>query len=464
MSQTLTQFAAGAVSMERSGADVCAFADSGAISPAFFAEYVTWGWVVPVLKEISPEESAIQVPSIAVSVLERNRDSLSAVTPSSVSTGGKVPRRRFQLGTIVVKSGRWYGVYRIDVLNQDGTFEREQIWQALGLVTEQSKRAARRQFQPYLDKVNAEAVKMPPKSGFTFSELVAEWDVKVSGNLAGSTTRAAKSHLRAHLLPQLGNLDLSEITTKTVQGFVAYLAKDGRSRKTVENVLLTLSTLLRTARAWNYRVGDFRFADLTLPREGVRDDARCFTDEEVRKIIVNASEPLATIVAITAVLGLRIGETLALRKSDVDFTKHVIRIRQSVDAATRKVGAVKSKASRADLPMPTELETRLRDHLRRQDSESELLFINKRGRAFSANKLREKYLHPLLEKLKIPRGGFHALRHGAASALLAEGATPAVVQRQLRHSDPRITIGIYGHVVGDEQRNIVQNRSARLVN
>ena len=61
-------------------------------------------------------------------------------------------------------------------------------------------------------------------------------------------------------------------------------------------------------------------------------------------------------------------------------------------------------------------------------------------------------------------GGFHSLRHGAASSLLADGATPAVVQRQLRHSVARITLGIYGHVVGDEQRSAVQNRSTRLVN
>jgi hypothetical protein len=53
---------------------------------------------------------------------------------------------------------------------------------------------------------------------------------------------------------------------------------------------------------------------------------------------------------------------------------------------------------------------------------------------------------------------------GAASSLLADGATPAVVQRQLRHSDARITLGIYGHVIGDEQRDAVQTRSKRLVN
>ena len=72
-------------------------------------------------------------------------------------------------------------------------------------------------------------------------------------------------------------------------------------------------------------------------------------------------------------------------------------------------------------------------------------------------------MHPLLKRLGIPRGGFHAIRHGVASALLADGATPAVVQKQLRHSDAKITLGIYGHVVGDQQRTAVENRSARLV-
>lgn len=354
-------------------------------------------------------------------------------------------------------------MYRADVLQADGTFKREQCWQPLGLVSEQSERAAWKQFQPYLDRVNDAAKKLPPKSGLTLSELVGEWRRDVAVNLKGTTVRAAESHLRAHIVPKLGGLLLTEITTRAVQGFVAYLAGGGRSRKTAENVLLTLSSLLRTARAWGYSCGDFRFADLTLPREGVRKEPRCFTDEEVQKIITNSPEPLGTIVAVTAVLGLRIGETLALRRSDVDFAKHVIRIRQSVDAATRTVGAVKSKASSADLPMSNELEARLRAHLQRHDGQGDLLFVNRRGRPLSANKLREKQLHPLLDALKIPRGGFHSMRHGAASSLLADGATPAVVQRQLRHSDARITLGIYGHVVGDEQRTAVQNRSTRLV-
>jgi integrase len=255
---------------------------------------------------------------------------------------------------------------------------------------------------------------------------------------------------------------LTEINTKAVQAFVAHLATGGRSRKTVENVLLTLSSILRKAKAWDFTCGSFSLADITLPREGVKKEQRCFTDEEIGKILAAAPEPFGTILALTSVLGLRIGEVLALRVSDVDFTRKIVRVRQSIDAATRKVQAVKSSASSADVPMPSQLEARVRKHLQTHDGKTDLLFINRRGRPYSANKLRAKVLHPLLEKLGIPRGGFHSMRHGAASALLADGATPAVVQKQLRHSDPRITLGVYAHVIGDQQRSAVENRSARI--
>ena len=331
----------------------------------------------------------------------------------------------------------------------------------LGPVSSLSERAAWKLFQPYLDRVNANA-KLPPKSGLTLAQFVEEWRQTVAVNLKGSTTRAAESHLRAHIIPKLGSLPLTEINTKAVQSFVAYLATGGRSRKTVENVLLTLSSILRVAKSWDYACGSFKLADITMPREGVKKEQRCFTDEEMGKIIAAAPKPFDSILAVTSVLGLRIGEVLALRVSDLDFTRKIVRVRQTVDAATRNVQAVKSQASSADVPMPSQLEVRLRAHLKKHDGKSELLFVNRRGRPFSANKLREKRLHPLLVKLGIPRGGFHSMRHGAASALLADGATPAVVQKQLRHSDPRITLGIYGHVVGNQQRDAVENRSARI--
>jgi hypothetical protein len=69
--------------------------------------------------------------------------------------------------------------------------------------------------------------------------------------------------------------------------------------------------------------------------------------------------------------------------------------------------------------------------------------------------------HPLLDRLAIPRGGFHSMRHGAASALLADGVTPAVVKKQLRQFRCSYNAWNYGHAVGDQQRDAVEQRSLR---
>ena len=72
------------------------------------------------------------------------------------------------------------------------------------------------------------------------------------------------------------------------------------------------------------------------------------------------------------------------------------------------------------------------------------------------------HLYPLLDELGIQRKGLHAFRHGLASLFLSSGASPTVTQAQLGHTDPRITLGIYAHLVGDEQREAA-NRVAGML-
>jgi hypothetical protein len=118
----------------------------------------------------------------------------------------------------------------------------------LGPISSLSERAARKMLQPYLDRANV-AAKLPPKSGTTLEEFVQEWRSSVAVNLKGSSRRAAESHLRAHVIPKLGGLPLTEINAKAVQHFVAYLATGGRSKQMVEDVLLTLTSIAVTLSA-----------------------------------------------------------------------------------------------------------------------------------------------------------------------------------------------------------------------
>jgi integrase len=379
----------------------------------------------------------------------------ASATPSAMSTGRRtVPQRRFQRGCLVKRGEKWVGLFRQDVRQSDGMIKRMQRGITLGDIAQMSHRAALAAFQPYLDGVNA-FVPATPKVGRTVDEVIKEWRKHIAGSLKPSTMRAAESHIRHHILPRLGQKRLTELGTKTLQSFATDLSVGERTRKTIENILLTLSSVLRTARSWGYSAPEVSMSDLALPRVAISKESPFLSADQMQQVIEAADEPFATLLTVLSMTGLRIGEALGLLVSDLDFRKRVIQIRRSVYMGILQT--TKSRASIADLPMPAALESRLKDFLvsKWRQNETGLLFCNRNDKPYSANKLREKKLHPILDTLKIPRCGFHAIRHGVASELIDSGAPLTVVQAQMRHSDARITLGRYGHVVGDSQRNAV---------
>ncbi len=122
-----------------------------------------------------------------------------------------------------------------------------------------------------------------------------------------------------------------------------------------------------------------------------------------------------------------------------------------------RVQTLKSRSSRADVAMPELLVAMITEYLTTWKANPEgFLFLNRNGRPYAANKVVEYGLWPVLDKLKLPRGGMHAFRHAHASLLMDVGAPATVTREQMRHSDARITLGVYGHVIGDAQREAVE--------
>jgi integrase len=387
---------------------------------------------------------------------------LLSATPSIAGTKrGPVPKRRFQRGTFVKRADNWVGMWRVDTLQPDGTTKREQRCQTfLGL----SERAARAAFQPILDAVNAANHATPPvpKTSDTVKKAVEEWREHAAASLKPSTRRSAESHLRRHILPLLGGSPLADLTIKRMQTFATTLAAGKRTAKTIENILLTLSSILGSARKWGYKVPEVSLSDLSVPQK-VKAKPRCYNADEMKRIVSSADEPLGTICFVLCCTGMRIGELLALRLEDLDFERQLIHVRSSVFAG--RLGTPKSGASMAPLPMPPALAIRLKEFLASKQFRQNnlgLVFANRRLRPFSANKLREKKLRPLLTSLGIPLAGFHAFRHGVATTLIDRGASITTVGAQLRHSDPRITLGLYAHVVPQSQRDVVAGLASAI--
>ncbi len=365
-------------------------------------------------------------------------------------------RRRYQKGRVFLRGKTrmvWVGRWREDIVQQDGTIRRIHRSAVLGTKAEiLTKRIAQRRLELTLGPINSPDYR--PGRLATVEDFSEKWRREVLSQRKLSTVQAAVSHLRCHINPQLGRLRMDELDQERQQTFVTHLSQTA-SRKTVLNVLGTLSSMLVTARKWGYVCGAVKVSELALPDEGVKPEARFFTPEQVRQIIALAQQPFRTMFCVVAMTGIRSGELLALTVDDLDFAARRIFIRRSVNSG--KIQSVKSKASQRPLPMPEPLTSILEEYLENwRENPARWLFPNRRNKPYGADKVVMSKLWPVLDRLGIPHCGLHAFRHTHASLLLDVGAPPQVAQAQLRHSDPRITLGIYSHVIGDSQRSAVE--------
>jgi integrase len=371
-------------------------------------------------------------------------------------------RRRFQTGRLFLrgkKTPRWVGRWREDTITPGGSVSRIEKSAILGTKAElPTRRLAARRLELLLARVNAPSYR--PVRIASLAVFAERWKAEVLAQRKPSTRNAAESHLRVHILPELGAMNLDQIGREYQQVFATRLSKIA-SRKTVLNVLGTLSSMLKKAKEWGYVCEGVEFDRLALPEASIGTVPRFFSADEARRIIEAAPEPFSTMFATLAMTGIRSGELLGLQLDDLDFERRLIFIRRS--AWYGRLQTLKSKASRGTLPMPEPLTAMLKNYLETwKPNPMRLLFSNQIGRPMSANKVVQRKLWPILDALKIPRCGLHAFRHTHSSLLVEGGAPVSVAQAQLRHADPRITLGVYSHVVGDSQRNAVEKLAAIL--
>jgi len=352
-----------------------------------------------------------------------------------------------------LRGDTWSVRFREDMIQPDGSFGRKTVRVAVGTLREfPTRKLARRRADEIVSRVNR--LDYRPIRVATLAEFVEVWKSRALSMRKDSTQKAARAHLRLYLIPTLGRLRLDEICLDVVQAVVEKMVEQKRSRHYVLNTLYTLRSALASARKWGYLTRDFKVSDLVLPAEHIRVKAKFFTAEQASAIIHAAEKPWRLIFAVAAMTGLRPGEVLGLAVDDLDFENKLVYVRQT--AYYSKLQTPKSKASIAPVAMAGLLEEMLREFLLSwKPNPRRLLFSNRNGNPYSENKVVQKRLWPILNKLGFPRCGMHAFRHTHASLLVSTGASPVVAQRQLRHSDVRTTLENYAHVLGDEQRRAV---------
>lgn len=260
------------------------------------------------------------------------------------------------------------------------------------------------------------------------------------------------------LLPHIGRVRLRSLTPEHIQHALGKLLDGGLARRTVRQVHMVLRRALKQAVLW--RMLPTNPSDAVKPPRADRKEMRTLNEVEVRHLLavtVGMRDHGLWVLLVTT--GLRLGEALALRWSDIDFAERRAVVGRAVQHQ-RGVGLAfvepKSARSRRTVPLPPETLQALEGQRRANDDDrrnagsqwqaNDLVFPNPVGRPRNMT-YRAISFHAALKRAGLPRLRLHDLRHTAATHLLTKHVHPKVVQDLLGHSTIAITLDTYSHVM-----------------
>ncbi|WP_082853972.1 MULTISPECIES: tyrosine-type recombinase/integrase [Nocardia] len=201
-----------------------------------------------------------------------------------------------------------------------------------------------------------------------------------------------------------------------------------------------------------------------MPTGHLRKEKPWNMQEAARFLEAAQDHRLYALWSVALAVGLRRGEALGLRWTDVDLIRGTLNLEQALYRVGGELGihALKTDSSAASIPLPSKLVEILVRHKREQFADKELREANKLGLVFTST--RGTPLEPrnvnrvfadLVKKAGVRPIRLHDLRHSCATLLFTMGVDAATVQRILRHSSITVTTGVYLEVIEQVQREAV---------
>jgi integrase len=299
---------------------------------------------------------------------------------------------------------------------------------------------------------------LPTGPNQTLAQYLERWlEDRVKPSVRPNTYYSYDLNVR-RLLPYIGRLKVADISPEAVQNAYGALLRKGLSARSVEQAHTVLHRALRQAVLWGLAMRNPTDA-VTVPR-GARREMRTLTEDQVRHLFeATEDDRLHALWVLLATTGLRLGEALGLKWTDIDLDARTAVVQRSVQRE-RRVGFMfvepKTGRSRRSVPMATGTVNALLAHHTRQTKERlaagelwndlGLVFSNPTGGHLWATSLNSVF-HNRLRAAGLPDLRIHDLRHTAASHLLTRGVHPKVVQELLGHSTITLTLDTYSHVV-----------------
>lgn len=269
----------------------------------------------------------------------------------------------------------------------------------------------------------------------TLSAFAATWlDLYARQRNKPSEQRNKRRYLRRDILPLLGGLKPEAVTTVHVEQLVAAKRKQGLAPKSVNNVLMTLSKLLRSAEEWGVIARAPKVRLLKAPPPPF-DFLEPF--ESARLLRAAPSASWRTMILLALRTGLRISELVALTWENIDLPRRVLHVRQALVLGV--LGLPKSNKERH-----VALSQDAVDALLALGPGTGWVFPRLDGRSVDDNVAR-RVLYKTCNAAGLRRIGWHTLRHTFASQLVGMNAPLRNVQEMLGHASLEMTMR-YSHV------------------
>lgn len=354
------------------------------------------------------------------------------------------------------KDGRWEGRYKKGV-KENGSTE-------YGSVYGKSYKEVKEKL--VLAKHSQNNSQSTTNSERRFSEVLCLWEQSNRVRLKGGSEQRYDYLIKAHIMPELGGLKLSQITATTVNTFLNNKLNNGRldgtgglSPSYVGSIMIIVNSAI------SFAVAEQMCPPLRTPiykPQTEKSELEILSIEEqtlIEQYVRRNLNPTNIGILISLYTGLRIGEVCALSWDDIDLTNNVIHVRHTVarvkndtkDLNTKSrliIDEPKTRASKRDIPIPSTLLPAILEY--RSISSSDYLVSD--NAAFVSPRTYEYRYHRVLDCCGVAPINYHALRHTFASRCIAVGVDVKSLSEVLGHGNSAITLNTYVHSSIDLKR------------
>ncbi len=306
------------------------------------------------------------------------------------------------------------------------------------------------------------STKLTLAKGITFKEICTEYLLYKKNRIRETSYVKVERHLKHHILPTLGDLELETINIKHLAHWQDTMLSKGLSKKYINKVTTELSSIFKYAQKMKPNLVN-QVSLLDRFKDDQVKDINYFTYDEYLKFESVIDDLKWKCFFNTLYFsGLRKTEALALNWNDVDFKNSSISVTKNVVQKLKGQGPVitppKNKTSNRTIKLPNITMHMLKELLAEQ---KKIIGFNKNMYVFYADRpypestITEKK-NKYCDEACVKRIRIHDFRHSHASLLINQSVNVLVVSKRLGHSDVKMTLNTYSHMFDDKEDEAVE--------